>query len=195
MDISMKEPETVRYYAVPPCPVSPNWVEGMKQPPSKFQEKKESRHPTPPVNQMQASRVKDTGIPPVNLMGYRKVQENSMYTKEEETILQVAQKILQQKGSGPGTSQDTPTRLVETYTPQGSEGSLKNVSKREGPNLFQFGKGTDAMKTEEEVEFTLVDPNLESLEDHQLLEELQKLEVRAHAVQLTLQNRAFQKKQ
>ena len=82
MDISLKKPEETNYYAVPPCPISPNYHPGVPAPPLKV--KKEVRLPTPPLNGGQ-SRVQ-TG------------QGNQGYSSEDRVILQEARKILQQKG-------------------------------------------------------------------------------------------------
>lgn len=183
MDISMKKPEEVRYYSVPPCPNSPNWVHGMMIP--KLAVKKEVRPETPPVNLTQQSKIKDTGVPPINLFAFRKVQETPKYTPEEELILKEAQKIVQRKGSPATGSNDDAlyAKAVTTPTPL----TPKAPNKREGPSLFQFGKGPDAMKTEED--FLVINPVLEAMDDSQILEELAKLEEMANALKLTLQNR------
>ncbi|MFO0001137.1 MAG: hypothetical protein ACK559_08405, partial [bacterium] len=69
MDISMKKPEEVRYYGVPPCPNSPNYDPKMPQP--TLAVKKEVRPVTPPLSMSQ----------------YRARQEESKtgHTPEEET--------------------------------------------------------------------------------------------------------------
>lgn len=183
MDISLKKAEETRYYAVPPCPISPNFNPSIPVPPVKV--KKEVRPATPPLNTAQYRTQKS--------------QETFGYTAEENTILKEARKILQQKGLDTSGFPTTNTGASGSMGPmmyptvnQGQVSGLHSAAKRAGPALFQFGQGPTAMKAEDELHegFTVVDPNLDNLKDAEILEELQRLEEKTNLLKLTLQKRA-----
>jgi hypothetical protein len=180
----------VRYYAVPPCPNSPNWDPRIPAPTLKV--KKEVRTPTPPLNAEQ----------------FRQKHSTPTYTTEETTILREARKILQKNGQDLTGFPELNTGVKPTNlglagaAATGSQGPMQapppvptsgnNVTKRAGPVLFQFGQGSTAMKVEEETDFTLVNPALDSVPDEALLEELRRFEEISEMLKLTLQNRALQ---
>ena len=191
MDISMKKPEEVRYYAVPPCQNSPNW---------------DPRIPTPTLTVKKEGR---TQTPPLNTEQFRQKHSTPTYTTEETTILREARKILQKSGQDTTGFPELNTGVKATNlgvagaVATGSQGPMlvpptpptsgNNVTKRAGPALFQFGQGSTAMKVEEETEdFTLINPALDSVPDETLLEELRKFEELSNMLKLTLQNRALQ---
>ena len=204
MDISLKQAVETRYYAAPPCPISPNYQAGVPTPPLKV--KKEVRLPTPPLNAAQA-RTQTT----------QRSQNDQGYSSEEHVILREARKILQQKGqdvtgfptlntglpvmtavaSGSQGPMVFPTAQMPPSVPVTVNAPVQNLAtKRAGPVLFQLGQGPSAMKAEDEIsdEFTLIDQTLDAMKDSDILEELNKFEERTHMLKLTLQSRVQQPK-
>ena len=197
MDISLRKAEETRYYAVPPCLVSPNYNPSVPTPTLKV--KKEVRTPTPPLN---AAQYRQQG------------RTTASYTQEENLILKEARKILQQKGQdltgfptlnpvvtasnlgaagAAASGSQGPTNVPAPLTVPVPPGNT--VNKRAGPALFQFGQGPTATKAEDETAgYTAADPTLDAMNDEQVLEELRKLEELTNMLKLTLQNRALQPK-
>lgn len=189
----MKKPEETRYYAVPPCPLSPNYNPLVPVPPLSV--KKEVRPQTPPLNTVQAKAQAKAKAKAGGKGGYRDTNSTTSVnmTAEENTILREARKILLNRGQDLGALLGFNTTQHQTSQPSTPPQTEGRLPKREGTPLFQVPQGPNTMDSEDAVseDFTVVDADfLAQMEDTQIIEQLRQLEVATNMLQLTLQNRA-----